>query len=249
MSSEKTLSAIIFLNFFWASCWLAGPVFSQGYEDKSLAADKAFSEKRFMEAMEIYDSLFEEGQYSEAMLYRMAFIHEETKNYPMAIFYLKKAAKEFGNPAIDAKVKQVMQLQGSDRFFPSSAWNTYLQFFRSWGWLLWGLFAAGILVVVLDSFVGFQKGASWRKGTVAGAWTVVVLLAVALGHRSFMVPELAVLVEPTSFYDFPSYAGKQIPKAFSPGETVSINDSEDIWVLVQAGDREYWVPKRTVKLL
>ena len=212
-------------------------------------ADALFGKQQFTESLNLYESLYSEGKYSEAMLYRMAYMQEQLKNYPMAIYFLKKASKEFGNPAIDAKVKQLMQLQGSERFFPSSTWDTYLKFFRQWGWLFWGLFALSIAAIVADLFLKAGKGLVWRKGLVSGAWTLGILLGAVLAHRSFFVPQLAVVTQNTAFYDFPGFAGNAVPKAFSLGETVSILDHEDIWVLVAAGDKEYWVPERVIKQL
>jgi hypothetical protein len=189
------------------------------------------------------------GKYSEAMLYRMAYMHEQLQHYPLAIYFLKKAAKEYGNAAIDAKVKQLMQLQGSERFFPSSSWNTYLHFFRQWGWLFWSLFGLSIAAIVAHMFVMPGKGLAWRKGAVSIAWTLAILLGVGLAHRSFFVPELAVVTQTTAFYDFPGYAGKPTLNAFSLGETVSVEDQEDIWLLVQAGDKAFWVPKTVLRPL
>jgi hypothetical protein len=142
-----------------------------------------------------------------------------------------------------------MQLQGSDRFYPSSAWNVYLLFFKRWGWLVWGLFGLAIAAIIAHLLLPGTKDAVWRKGAMAGAWCVAVLLTVVLFHRTFMVPEIGVLMGKTAFYDFPSYAATAVPNALSIGETVTIQDRHDIWVEVAAGDKVYWVPQRSVRPL
>jgi hypothetical protein len=249
MSRKNTLCHIIFFVALACLSSVPGRIPAQDSSVLLQSAEEAFAQNRFVEAFESYQKLYESGSYTEQMLYRMAYIMEETKSYPMAIYYLKKAALEFGNKGVDGKVKQVMQLQGSDRFFPSSAWNVYFKFFRDWGWLIWTLFATSILVVLVDVIWDRNRGASWRRAGVAGAWTIAILLSVALAHRSFAVPKLAVLIDQTGFYDHPGYAGKQIPKAFSLGETFQIHDEIDVWSQVQAGDKVFWVPTRCIKPL
>lgn len=238
--------AVFFTIFF---CVLVISAFADDTSQQLSAADAAFEAQEYTTALEGYEKIYASGQYNERMLYRLSFMHESLKDYPQAIYYLKKAAQSYGNPSIDAKVKQLMQLQGSDRFYPSSAWNTYLLFFKHWGWLVWGLFAASILGIIAHLVLPGDKERVWRKGAMAAAWTVAVLFAGLLFHRSFMVPEIGVLTGKTAFYDFPSYAAKSQPQALSIGETVTIEDREDIWVEVAAGDKTYWVPRYAVRSL
>ena len=167
----------------------------------------------------------------------------------LAQIHVQHNAQEYGNPAVDAKVKQLMQLQGSDRFFPTSAWNTYLLFFKRWGFLLWILFGLSIAAISVHLILPHRLFEQLRKGVATVAWTLIILLGAALFHRSFMVPELGVVTEPTAFYDMPAFASKAIPKALSIGETVTLTDAQDIWFEVEAGDNRYWVPKNVIRKL
>jgi tetratricopeptide (TPR) repeat protein len=247
MSIDLKMNKSVFFTFFF--CVLIVRAFASGQEQKLAEADAAFQAQAYTEAMEAYENIYADGFYNEAMLYRLSFMHENLKAYPQAIYYLKKAAMEYGNPTIDGKVKQLMQLQGSDRFYPSSAWNTYRLFFKRWGFVVWGLFGLAIAAILAHSFLPGAKDMVWRKGAAAGAWSVAVLLAVVLFHRSFLVPEIGVLTEQTAFYDFPGYAAQAKLHALSIGETVTIQDREDIWVEVAAGDKVFWVPERSVRTL
>ena len=242
----KMNKAVFFTIFFYA---LVIRVFGDDMAAELRAADVAFEAQSYTAALEGYEKIYAAGQYNEVMLYRLSFMHESLKDYPQAIYYLKKAAQSYGNPSIDAKVKQLMQLQGSDRFYPSSAWNVYLLFFKRWGWLVWGFFGLAIAAIVAHLLLPGARDAAWRKGAMAGAWGIALLLAVVLFHRSFLVPEIGVLTGKTAFYDFPSYAATAVPNALSIGETVTIQDREDIWIEVAAGDKVYWVPQRSVRAL
>lgn len=247
MSIDLRMNKAVFFTIFF--CALVISAFAEDFDQELKAADAAFEAQAYTTAMNGYEKIYAAGHYNEAMLYRLSFMHENLKRYPEAIYYLKKAGQAYGNPSIDAKVKQLMQLQGSDRFYPSSAWNTYLLFFKRWGFVVWGLFGLAIVAIIAHMFLPGPKDVVWRKGAMAAAWSIAVLLAAVLFHRSFLVPEIGVLTGKTAFYDFPSYAAKALPGALSIGETVTIHERQDIWVEIEAGDKVFWVPQRSVRTL
>ena len=81
------------------------PAQSQGntpsFEDRLMKANAAFEAENWERSLQAYELLYEKGFYTERMLYRMAWLHEQDQNYPLAIYYLKKTEKEFGRGSID----------------------------------------------------------------------------------------------------------------------------------------------------
>ncbi|MFM2374959.1 MAG: hypothetical protein RLZZ165_55 [Bacteroidota bacterium] len=214
-----------------------------------LSGDKAFEEGKFTQAMKIYEELYVQGIFSEKMLYRLAYMHENLRAYPQAIYYLKKAAQEFGDRDTDPKIRQLMQRQGSTHFFTGDTWNGYLSFFRSWGWLFFtafGISIAGLWAHYLLPTKGMQ---GWRQMVAVGAWAVFLSVGTVLFHRSFLVPRRGVLMENTAFYAEPGFSATYRLAAFSLGETLDIEDHHDIWLQVAAGGREWWVPNWVVREL
>lgn len=214
-----------------------------------LSGDKAFEEGRYTEAMEDYEQVYAQGQYSEAMLYRLAYMHENLRNYPEGIYYLKKAAQEYGDKGTDAKIRQLMQRQGSTRFFTGDNWNQYLGFFRSWGWAFYLAFGLALAALSAHYLLPNKRRPSWRQLSAVAAWTVFLAAGALLFHRNFMAPKRAVLMEETAFYEEPGFASAYRMGAFSLGETVDIEGTSDIWLQVSAGGREWWVPKWVVREL
>jgi tetratricopeptide (TPR) repeat protein len=235
---------------FMGSC---ASVFAQGDGGSAASAlesaDNAFAAKQYTQAMPLYEEVYAQGKFSELMLYRMAFMHENLRQYPEAIFYLKKAAQEFGDKDTDAKIRQLMQRQGSTRFFTGDTWNVYLTFFRRWGWTVYAAFGIAIAGLAAHYLLRNPHKPIWRQLTMVGAWALLILSGLVLFHRSYLVPDRAVLMEPTAFYAEPGFSASHHFNAFSLGETLDIEDRSDIWIQVSAGGRQWWVPNWVVREL
>ncbi|MEM7038349.1 MAG: hypothetical protein AAF570_15295 [Bacteroidota bacterium] len=246
--SKKLSSYFIFLLLTFAV--FPAALQAEGVDAQLQTANKAFDSEAYTESLTMYETLYAEGYFTEKMLYRLAFMHENLRNYPQAIYYLKKAAQEYGNTATEAKIKQMMQTQGSTRIFTKDGLSAFFfQLFRNFGvliWILFGLTVAGIAVLF---FWPAKEKTMGRQIASISAWSAFTVLGLLLYYHSFFTPDRAVITEQTAFYNFPSYAAKLNTNAFSIGETVNIVDEEDVWVLVEAGGREWWVPERTVRRL
>ena len=213
------------------------------------SGNKAFEEGKYTQAMSDYEKVYASGKFSENMLYRMAFMYENLRQYPEAIYYLKKAGQEFGDKNSEAKVRQLMQKQGSTRFFSGDGWNGYLSFFRTWKWLFYGLFLASILGIGAHYLLPRKKIPLWRSVGIGFVWTIFFSLILLFSHRSLLVPQRAVLMQETSFYQAPAFSSATRLNAFSLGETLEITDRNDIWTEVAAGGRVWWVPYWVIREL
>ena len=213
------------------------------------SGDSAFEAGQFTLAMEHYQKVYAQGKFSETMLYRMAYMHENLREYPQAIYYIKKAAQEYGEKSSDAKIRQLMQRQGTTRFFLGDPWNGYLTFFRAWGWVIYVVFGLTVAGLAAHYLLPNPHKPIWRQLALVGAWALFIVAGMALYHRSFLVPQRAVLMEPTAFYAQPGFSANYRVAAFSLGETLDIDDHQDIWIQVSAGGQQWWVPNWVVREL
>jgi tetratricopeptide (TPR) repeat protein len=213
------------------------------------SGNKAFEAGQFTQAMALYEKVYAQGKFSEMMLYRLAFMHENLRAYPQAIYYLKKAAQEYGEHDTDAKIRQLMQRQGSTRFFSGDPWNAYLTLSRAWGWIVYLAFGLAIAALVAHYLLPNVRKPSWRQLGMVGAWGLLLAAAFMLFHRNFMVPQRAVLLEQTAFYSEPGFSANHHLGAFSLGETLDIDDHSDIWIQISAGGQQWWVPNWVVRTL
>lgn len=245
----------IIFSFLAIFFWLNGLGFADSevqVADNPASLEKAnqlFESEKYSEALPLYEKIYQEGTYTERMLYRLSFMHENLKNYPEAIYYLKKIKMEYGGPAVENKVKQLLQANGATKFYSASGWDSYIQFFSQYAIIIWSLtlVAAAFL---LYHFITLKAGLpTWRRTAFAIVLLPFLAGATLLVLRGFFLPDRAVLVEPTAFYAFPSYAASHDGTSLPIGETVNITGESDIWYEVQAGDETYWVPQWSVRRL
>jgi len=212
-------------------------------------ADELYDSDQYTEAIDLYSELFQEGYYSQRMLYRLSFMHEKLQNYPEAIYYLRKIGQEYGDDQIEKKVRKIIRTQGGKRLFTSDGLDDYYGFFRNWGLIitiLFGLSAGWLVMNYLVKWKSKQKGRSVATGV---SWSLFIIAGAFLVYHNFFISSRAVIVQPTSFYAQPSYAAEKYESRFSLGETVTINGREAFWCEVSAGGQSFWVPQMVLREL
>lgn len=211
--------------------------------------EKALAEKNWEAARAELTASFDSGYFTEKMLYQLAQVHEQLGEYPLAVFYLRKVNQEFGGPLLEDKIRYLVQMAGGRALYSSSGWDGFLRSLSRWQWLLWALFLPGALLLTL-SLSGVKLPASAMLSRVKPLlFSVALLSAGLLFTRLFLVPERAVVVVTTPAYEQPGYGGHFNTEAISPGETVDVLEESDIWVRVQAGAAQGWLPGFTLKRL
>lgn len=102
-------------GFFWI---LIACLFSNYLKANNLQkADSLFTQKKYTEAFEIYDALYQSDKASPAMLLKMAYIKEGLGDYVSAIIYLSNYKAITGDRDADQKIRDLAeeyQLSGYD---------------------------------------------------------------------------------------------------------------------------------------
>lgn len=251
MSKRMNKIFTAFLILFFGM--LSTSVFSEVSDPEGTLknADQLYESDKFTEAVELYTDLYQEGFYSEKMLYRLSFIHEKLDNYPEAVYYLRKINQEYGDDeerSIDQKVRGIIRANGGKRVFTNNEWNFRL-FFRNWGFIIYIFFGISIGWLVFNYIRKWKKQNNGRLIATVFSWLFFLTAGSLLFWRSFMVSTQAVIVDPTSFYKAPSYAAERLEGVLSLGELVTIDSREDIWCEVSAGGTAYWIPRMAIREL
>ena len=249
MSNNWMRVFLIFLGF-WAALPFQGKS-EAGESTQNLLekADKAYAAGKFDKALQHYDAVYAEDQFTEKMLYQMASIHERKGEYGWAVYYLKKVGQEYGNELLEDKIRELMLDAGSSRTFSSSGYVTFYRLFKSWGTLFWILFFLAALLLAADFLLKSEEKPLWRQIGSGGLWFLFAALLCLHTYNLFYTPDRAVLVAPTSFYQDPGYGADHRSNVFGQGETLNIRGQRDIWLEVEAGGESWWVPKWTLKRL
>ena len=71
-------------------------------------ADSLFANKKYTEALVLYDQLFENGKVSPSMLLKMAFVHDGSKQYVEALYFLDLYYKKTADRLVLAKIEELV---------------------------------------------------------------------------------------------------------------------------------------------
>jgi hypothetical protein len=213
--------------------------------------DAHFEKKDYVEAIADYERQYAAGQYSEQMLYRMAFIHENMDQPAEAAYFLKKAQAEYGSsdPELPGRIRKLMRLAGTDHFFTQDDWISWRSFYRQWGLPINAVMLAATAFLLLI----LLRKQLWKRPTVryvAGFASIALLLSLLLnGYNLLMGGERAVVVKPTACYKEPGFSSSNSLTAIGLAETVKVVGHQDIWVQVDAGAGAWWVPGWALRTL
>ncbi|MEM6807182.1 MAG: hypothetical protein AAF696_37620 [Bacteroidota bacterium] len=221
---------------------------AEGAEIKALdslltEADTYFRYDRFEPSIEIYEKLYQEGYFQEEMLYRLAFMHEQAKNYPASIYYLRKLQWEIGGENLEEKIQQLMINASKERLSPGESWSFYRLFvqhhYTKLSILLMALASLALIFVFLPRIWTLRLAVVFA---VLGLGLGIILL----DQRWAYAPK-AVVISSSRYYELPSFASSHHSFPIGPGATVEILDIQDIWAKVRMEQFEAWVPSFVIR--
>lgn len=208
-------------------------------------ASYLFDYENFRESIEAYETALKAGYCEPNMLYRLAYMHEQTGNYPASIFYLRKLEWETGGDNFPEKIEQLMGKAHRERLSSGESWSSYRLFVNHYfSWL------AGLLVLlsVLTAALVIPKlnGILTAIGLFSGSVAVIIALML-IGHYWFH-PQRAVMIQPTSYYEQPAFGAPYRNLPIGTGATVTLLEKKDIWYHIEMNQFDAWVPEFTLRV-
>lgn len=235
MSSLLLKKVVPILIFLMAG---TGQVVGQSIQDSlESAADREFLYGNYLSAVQLYGELIESGRSDEITFYRLAYLHEQLKEYPASIYYLRKLYWKTGDPLIRDKISTI--LEQPDRSIPEGDPATSLTILtlRYKWWIIGGV----ILLLLAATGLMFSK---WKHRGKGAIWisAIAALIALFLAGNWQLSSPRAVIVLPTYFYNSPSYGAERLSLPIAAGSTVILLEEQDIWQEIEANGARAWVP-------
>ncbi|MBD3630398.1 hypothetical protein [Cyclobacterium sp.] len=203
-------------------------------------ADSLFSQKKYQEALEIYENiLHEEGTYSPAMLLKMGFIAEGIGDFGQASLYLSKYYEHNPNPAVIEKIKSLTnqtRLEG----YEVSDQARFLSVLVDYKTEITGVFAFLLLLSLILILVMREKR------SVFYIPALIFLVLAFISNNFIQKPEMAIITGNTVLImDQPSAAGKLV-KRVQAGHRITIGSSQDMWYQIEWANRKAFIRKTDV---
>ncbi len=202
-------------------------------------ADSLFAEKKYQEALIIYESILDEDAYSPAMLLKMAFIAEGVGDFPRSTLYLSKYYSHNPNPQVIAKIKTLTN-QATLVGYNVSDQQKFFKFLIDLKQEITTTFALLLLLFLISIFLLPKK----RNGLYAPA--IVLLVLTFVSNNFLMDKETAIVIgAPTLIMDQPTSAGNLIRKV-DAGHRVVIKSAKDIWYEIEWNEKTAYIKKENL---
>lgn len=202
-------------------------------------ADSLFADKKYQEALQIYERILEDASYSPAMLLKMAFIAEGVGDFSQATLYLSKYYSHNPNPKVIGQIKTLTN-QGTLVGYNVSDQQKFFKILIDLSQEITATFTL-LLLVFLISIIAFPKQ---RSGFYAPA--IVFLVLAFVSNNFLMDKETAIITGATTLImDKPTAAGNLIRKV-DAGHRVVIKSSQDIWYEIEWNDKTAYIKKENV---
>ncbi len=218
---------------------------SYGAENQSLLAkaDSLYQVKKYTEAFQQYQELFEQNQGSAAMLARMAFIKEGLGDYANALYFLSL----YYNQTLDKKVLSKMrelaekhELTGYE--YSDSAFITGQA--KKYRYEL--LITLVFISLILTFYIYRKKKHQEQPVTSAIFQLVTVLFAIALINNFFFHNYGIVSQGNTLLMSGPS-AGAEPVEIIDKGHKLRLVQPDEVWSKVIWNDQEVFIRSKNLK--
>ena len=207
-------------------------------------ADSLFGDQQYTQAYELYDSIYDQGLASSAMLLKMAFIQDGLGNYDQALLFLDKYYQKSADRNVVLKLEQLSEENGLSGY----QYND-LHFFTAL-LLKYKLYLVVLLLSVSLLLVLYVLR-KWKKSErhLAAGILQLICLVLAIGINSFSAPNRAIVVSDHSLLRSGPSAGAEPIDQISRGHKVKVVAEGQVWVKIIWEGEEVYVKKSNIQVI
>ncbi|MFY0605134.1 MAG: hypothetical protein JXR10_00365 [Cyclobacteriaceae bacterium] len=208
-------------------------------------ADSLFNVKKYTEAFEKYEQIYDQGQASSAMLTRMAFIQEGLGNYADALYYLSLYYYETSDKAALLKMRDLAEehnLNGYEYSDTKFIVNTVRQYQLE-------IFLVLIAFSIFLFAYGYSKYRKQEKPLISLGVQVITLALIGLLSNNVFLEKSAVITSDQALLMTGPSAGAEPVDYLDRGNKVKLIKSDPLWSQIQWGEDIVFVRTKNIKSL
>lgn len=223
---------------------LAITAHAQSNNPMLVRADSLFSQKRYIQSLELYQKLFESHRYTPAMLLRMAYVEEGLNNVSRAAYYLNLYYLATQDQDVLKKLEELATKNRLEGYATGDA-DRFVSFYLTHR----NRITAGLLGLALLVFVvAVVQRLRFRNRPVGEFIVLAVVTTLFVLHVSReALWEKAIISKSNTYLMNGPSAGASVMAIVRDGHRVEVLGTKDVWTKVKLGESEGYV--RTSSLL
>jgi len=229
------LKFVITISFFF----IYPPAEAQSQKVK--LADSLFRSKQYIQSLELYHSLFQKGEYSPAMLLKMAYIQEGLGKIGETLYYLKLYHLASDDEQASHKMEELaakFRLSGYDSNDASRLWQWIDKRVRL---VQFGL--TGVLLLI--SYTLFMRRRKEPRPWLATGAIILMSASILYLNNFYSSHSVIVNNDRTYLMEGPS-AGAPVAGILAEGNQLQLLGHSDVWLKVKWMDKIVYVKNSSV---
>ncbi|HEY9046705.1 MAG TPA: SH3 domain-containing protein [Ohtaekwangia sp.] len=226
MQRGVSKNLIILSLFFFGGIIMAS---AQVSTHRLSEADSLFKAKRYTQSLEQYRIIFQQKQFSPAMLLKMAYIEEGLQRTGDALYYLNLYYNVTNDKTVLEKMEELANKHNLQGYEQTDA-GRFLSFYNDYHLPVGvGLMALAVFLLSLSFYLKRKKEMLWPSMT---AFVVVLGLLVVHNTLGEQAASGIVSQENTYLMDGPS-PGATVISVVESGHRVEILGKKDVWIKIR----------------
>lgn len=223
MVSKKS---IFFATFFMVVLLLSH---YQSYSSEFSLADSLFAQRKYSKALEAYEALYQNDQFSAAMLLKLSYMHERVGRFEEALYYLSVYQQYFFSQEVQRKIDALAQEHQLSGYASNDNERIFIFYQQYKSALVLGLL---LICTMVFSILVYQRQKLKMRPVALGI--VFTLLSVAVGVVANYVevsPKAIIRKSDTMLMEGPSAASNRVD-VLQKGHRVSILEENEAWTKI-----------------
>jgi hypothetical protein len=201
-------------------------------------ADSLFQQKQYTQSFEVYQTIFNNHQYTPAMLLKMAYVQEGLNQIAKSIYYLNVYYMVAQDEAVLSKMNELAdkyRLEGYAKSEMEPFWALYKNYHTEITVTISAVLAFLLLLVIIQRFRHHQK-------PFVALSFLILFSSLLIAHMNFKQSHAMGIISKNNTYlmDGPS-AGSSVVSIVRDGHRVKIKGRKDVWIKVQWGEKDVYV--------
>ncbi|WP_420316554.1 SH3 domain-containing protein [Ekhidna sp.] len=206
--------------------------------------DTLFVNQQYTEAFDVYNQIYSSGQFSSAMLLKMAFIQDGLGNYAEALYYLDKYYYTSADRQVVGKIEELVEshdLSGF-KYDDTHYFTALLEKHRLHLVLLLFSVSALMLTYVI------RKSKAEERPIAAGIIQLMILCLI-LAINNVNPPKHGIIISDQTLLRSGPSAGAEPIEMLSKGHKLKVLDQDEVWTKALWDGQEVFIRRAKLKII
>ena len=220
------------------------PVYSwsQTANNQVNRADSLFKAKQFTQSYALYNSILTKGNYSPAMLLKMAYIQDGLNHPALCLYYLNLYHKATDDYQAVTKMEDIAAKHRLEGYQSSDSSQALILIQKNANQIMLIL---STLVFLLFAVVIYQKRKNFNLLLSGVLLFLFCCLLMAVTNWTGK-PNLAIISQSSTYLMSGPSSGSSVIAIINEGHRVEVEGKKDVWLKIQWKDKDAFVKESSV---